>query len=94
MPPKTLHWEIGRGGRRGTVPPETFHWEIFADKSGKTRQGKQVKNGKCGKREGKQKWIRFLFLFLFFVFLLFKSLIETTKFSWFYLIGNFYQEKT
>ena len=31
------------GGQEDRVPLETFHWEIFADVSGKKRQGKKKK---------------------------------------------------
>ena len=51
-------WPNRRGARRvGSVPPRDFPPGNFVDQSGKMRQGKKVKNGKCrGKMEkGKRK---------------------------------------
>ena len=41
------------GGQGGRVPPETCDWEIFADVSGKKRQGKKEKGVKIEKKRMK-----------------------------------------
>ena len=72
-------WRNRRGGRGQSAPPETSDREIFADVSGKKRQGKKGKRGEnweekamkggklemeAGKRQ-KKRWGPFFFAFHF-----------------------------
>ena len=77
-------WRNRQGGRGQSAPPETSDREIFADVSGKKRQGKKGKGVKIekkrwkignGSRKTSEKEVRTFFFFFFFCF----SLLKTTK---------------
>ena len=84
------------------MPPETSDREIFADVSGKKRQGKRGKGVKIekkrwkignGSRKTSEKEVRTFFFFFFFFFCF--SLLKTTKICFGSTkMGIFYREKT
>ena len=89
----------GAGGQ--SAPPETSDWEIFADVSGKKRQGKKGKGVKIekkrwkignGSRKTSKKEVR-TFFFFFFFFLLFTFENDENLF-WVYQNGNFLPGKS
>ena len=87
----------GGGGRGGRVPPpETSDREIFADVSGKKRQGKKGKGVKIetkrwkignGSRKTSEKEVRTFFFFFFFF-------ENDENLFWVYQNGNFLPGKS
>ena len=75
MVPAYTQWRNRRGAGGAECPPETSDRDIFADVSGKKRQGKKGKGVKIEKRRWKigngsrkmlEKEVRTLFFFFFF----------------------------
>ena len=95
----------GITGRGAECPPETSNWEIFADVSGKKRQGKRERGWKLRRKEGKllkgrwkiwngsKKVIKEGKDLSFFFFLLFTFENDGNLF-WIYQNGNFLQGKS
>ena len=90
----------GGGGRGAECPPETSDREIFADVSGKKRQGKKGKGVKIekkrwkigyGSRKTSEKEVRTFFFFFFFLLFTFEN---DENLFWVYQNGNFLPGKS
>ena len=99
--PYTPSGVTGGGAGGQSAPPETSDREIFADISGKKREGKKGKGVKIekkrwkignGSRKTSEKEVR-TFFFFFFFFLLFTFENDENLF-WVYQNGNFLPGKS
>ena len=94
-------WRNRRGAGGGqSAPPETSDREIFADVSGKKRQGKKGKGWKLSRKGGKlemeagkrqkKRWGPFFFFFFFLLF----TFENDENLFWVYQNGNFLPGKS